>query len=144
MAKNLIPQIAQMLGVAIGEEFKIKDKHGEFVSDKTYKFSENDLMYFHQDDNIYRIVSRTTLCSLLNSNYKVVKLPWKPKAGEQYYSFGGRLIGDPSIWIVIEAAWQGLAYDVAMFDKGWVYRTKEEAESALPRVAAEMGVEYEL
>ena len=229
MAKNLIPQIAQMLGVAIGEEFKIKDKHGEFVSDKTYKFSENALMYFHQDDNIYRIVSRTTLCSLLNSNYKVVKLPWKPKeatevytfsfttheynsrfcphkgvwyvtkwnwagfpwqiaaldkgwvfptreeaeaalpavakevgaeyelptsdteavepwkpkAGEQYYSFGGRFFGDPTVWIVIDVIWQGLAYDVAMFDKGWVYKSKEEAQAALPKVAAEIGVEYE-
>ena len=75
---------------------------------------------------------------------KYGKLPWKPKAGEQYYSFGGRFFGDPTVWIVVDVIWQGLAYDVAMFDKGWVYRTKEEAESALPRVAAEMGVEYEL
>ena len=76
MAKNLIPQIAQMLGVAIGEEFKIKDKHSEFVSDKTYKFSENALMYFHQEDgNICRIVADSmTLCSLLNGYLEVVIL----------------------------------------------------------------------
>lgn len=145
MAKNLIPEIIQMLGVAIGEEFKIKDKHGEFVSDKTYKFSENALMYFHQeDDNIYRIVSRTTLCSLLNGNYEIVKLPWKPKVGEKYYSFGGKFIGDSSIWIIVDVIWDGLAYDVDMLDKGWVFRTKEEAKAALPAVAAELGVEYEL
>jgi hypothetical protein len=141
MAKNLIPEIIQMLGVAIGEEFKIKDKHGEFVSDKTYKFSENALMYFHQeDDNIYRIVSRTTLCSLLNGNYGIVKLPWKPKKGEYYYTF--ELLGDK--WVVHSSWWGGFPNEYAMLDKGWVYRTCEEAEAALPKVAEELGVEYEL
>lgn len=32
----------------------------------------------------------------------------------------------------------------ALLDKGWIYRTKEEAEDALTKVAAEMGMEYEL
>lgn len=140
MAKNLIPEIAKLLGVEVGEEFKIKDKHGEFVSDKTYKFSENALMYFHQDDNIYRIVSRTTLCSLLNGNYEVVKLPWKPKEGEIYYSFG-TICGK---WVVCSDMWAGAPCDYALLDKGWVYSTKEEATAALPAVAKEMGVEYKL
>ena len=140
MAKNLIPEIIQMLGVAIGEEFKIKDKHGEFVSDKTYKFSENALMYFHQeDDNIYRIVSRTTLCSLLNGNYEIVKLPWKPKKGEDYYTFGG----SDGIWRVSQQHWTCHPFDLALFEKGWVYRTRAEAEAALHAVAAEMGVKHE-
>lgn len=82
--------------------------------------------------------------ALLNGTDEIVKLPWKPKAGEQYYSFGSRYIGDPSIWIIVDAIWNGVAYDVAMFDKGWVYRTRAEAEAALPKVASEIGVEYEL
>ena len=32
----------------------------------------------------------------------------------------------------------------ALLEKGWVYRTQEEAKSALPKVAKELGVEYEL
>lgn len=141
MAKNLIPEIAYMLGVEIWEEFKIKDKHGEFVSDKTYKFSENALMYFHQeDDNIYRIVSRTTLCSLLNGNYGIVKLPWKPKKGEYYYTF--ELLGDK--WVVRSLHWGGFPNEYGLLEKGWVYRTCAEAQSALPAVAKEMGVDYEL
>lgn len=141
MAKNLIPQIAKILGVELGEEFKIKDKHGESVSDKTYKFSENALMYFHQeDDNIYRIVSRTTLCSLLNGNYEIVKLPWKPKKGDAYYTFEifrGK-------WVVRSLWWTGAPCNYALLNKGWVFRTKEEAEDALTKVAAKMGVEYEI
>lgn len=145
MAKNLIPEIIQMLGVAIGEEFKIKDKHGEFVSDKTYKFSENALMYFHQeDDNIYRIVSRTTLCSLLNGNYEIVKLPWKPKKGEKYYTFVLMVALMSDKWVVRSSRWDGLPNEYALLDKGWVYRTEAEAQDALTKVAAEMGVEYEI
>lgn len=142
MSKNLIPQIAQMLGVAIGEEFKIKDKHGEFVSDKTYKFSENALMYFHQDDNIYRIVSRTTLCSLLNGNYEVVKLPWKPKEEEHYYTFTSTY--KYTKWKIGLNCWHTEPQNLAFLKAGWVYKTRAEAEAALPKVAAEMGVEYEI
>lgn len=32
----------------------------------------------------------------------------------------------------------------ALLDKSWIYRTKAEAETALPAVAAEMEVQYEL
>ena len=38
MVKNLIPEIARMLGVEIGEEFKV-----EGVADKTYKFIINKI-----------------------------------------------------------------------------------------------------
>lgn len=142
MAKNLIPGIARMLGVKLGEEFKIKDKHGEFVSDKTYKFSENALMYFHQDDNIYRIVSRTTLCSLLNGNYEVVKLPWKPKEEEHYYTFTSTY--KYTKWKIGLNCWHTEPQNLAFLKAGWVFRTRQEAEAALPKVAAEFGVDYEL
>lgn len=133
MAKNLIPEIARMLGVKLGEEFKIKDKHGEFVSDKTYKFSENALMYFHQDDNIYRIVSRTTLCSLLNGNYEVVKLPWKPKEEEHYYTFTSTY--KYTKWKIGLNCWHTEPQNLAFLKAGWVFRTRQEAEAALPKVA---------
>lgn len=137
MSKNLIPEIAKMLGVDLGEEFKIKGYDG-----LTYKITDNGLELTAVDGKKW--FDHGALNSLLKGKMEIVKLPWKPKAGEQYYSFGGRLIGDPTVWIVVDVIWQGLAYDVAMFDKGWVFRTKEEAEDALPKVAAEMGVDYEL
>ena len=40
--------------------------------------------------------------------------------------------------------WDAHPYERALLDKGWVYRTQEEAKSALPAVAKEMGVDYEL
>lgn len=140
MSKNLIPRIAAMLGLQLGEEFKVKG-----YDELTYRFASDGLKLTYDNGlEISGLTAKVALVALLNGKDEIVKLPWKPKAGEQYYSFGGRLIGDPSVWIVIDVIWQGLAYDVAMFDKGWIYRTKEEAETALPKVAAEIGVEYEL
>lgn len=34
--------------------------------------------------------------------------------------------------------------EYALLDKGWVFHTKEEDKAALPAVAKEMGVEYEI
>lgn len=137
---NLIPQIARMLGVEIGEEFQIKE-YGERI----YRFANSGLQLIY--DNGVRNLNTTTnmaLSGLLSGDFEIVKMPWKPKFGEKYYSFGGKFIGDSSIWIIVDVIWDGLAYDVDMLDKGWVFHTKEEAKAALPAVAAELGVEYEL
>lgn len=140
MSKNLIPEITQHLGVAIGEEFKIKDKHGKFLGDKTYKFSENALMYFHQEDgNICRIVADSmTLCSLLNGNFEVAKLPWNLKNGEDYYTFGI----SAGVWVVWQQHWTNHPFDYALLAKGWVYPSKKEAEFALSKVAPEFDAKY--
>lgn len=70
----------------------------------------------------------------------VVKLPWKPKKGETYYTF--ELLNGK--WIVHLLWWIDSPNEYALLDKGWIYRTKAEAETALPAVAAEMEVQYEL
>lgn len=140
---NLIPEICKMLGVELGEEFKVRSIFGGSPNNKIYHFGTKELFYTHEK-NQNEIKDEYTLTELINGDCEIVKLPWKPKVGEKYYSFGGRFIGDPSIWIVVDVIWDGLAYDIAMYDKGWVYRTQEEAKAALPKVAAELGVEYEL
>ena len=140
MEKNLIPEIARMLGVELGEEFKVKG-YDELI----YRLTNDGLKLTHDSGiELADVSAKVAFAALLNGKDEIIKLPWKPKAGEQYYSFGGRFFGDPTVWIVVDVIWQGLAYDVAMFDKGWVYRTKEEAKAALPAVAKELGVEYEL
>lgn len=140
---NLIPEIAKMLSVELGEEFKVRSIFGGSPNNKIYYFGTKELFYTHEK-NQNKIKDEYTLTELINGDCEIIKLPWKPKVGEKYYSFGGRFIGDPSIWIVVDVIWDGLAYDIAMYDKGWVYRTQEEAKAALPKVAVELGVEYEL
>ena len=134
MEKNLIPQIAQMLGVEIGEDFKIKG-----YTEQTYRFDDDGLKVIYSY-LMKKTFANVMLGSLLAGKAEIVKLPWKPKKGDAYYTFV--LIGDK--WGVGSLRWDGFPNEYALLDKGWVYRTRAEAEDALTKVAAEMGVEYEI
>lgn len=135
MAKNLIPEIAQMLGVELGEEFKIKGREGAI-----YKFVVGGLLVSDDDAEKVYTTANMPLIGLVRGDIEIVKLPWKPKKGDIYYSFN-LVYG---IWVVCQHVLTGSPCDYALLDKGWVYRTQEEAEAALPAVAAEMGVQYVL
>ena len=131
MAKNLIPEICKMLGVELGEEFKVEGDN------RTYWF---DLDGLHSGKYVAGDEDDAMLHDLLCGEVEIVKLPWKPKKGDAYYTFDifrGK-------WVVRSLWWTGAPCTYALLDKGWVFRTKEEAEDALTKVAAEMGVEYEI
>lgn len=135
MAKNLIPEIAKMLGVEIGEEFKIKGREGAI-----YKFIVDGLLVSDDDAEKVYTTAHMPLVGLVRGDIEIVKLPWKPKKGDVYFTF--ELLGGK--WVVRSFWWGGFPNEYALLDKGWIYRTCEEAEAALPKVAAEMGVKYEL
>lgn len=135
MGKNLIPEICKMLGVELGEEFKIKGYDG-----LTYKLTDNGLELTTVDGQKTKWFDHGALNSLLKGKMEIIKLPWQPKKGETYYTF--ELLGDK--WGVRSSWWGGSPDEYALRDKGWLYRTCEEAEAALPKVATEMGVEYEI
>ena len=65
---------------------------------------------------------------------------WKPKKGETYFTFV--LMDDK--WGVGSLHWDGFPNEYALLDKGWVYRTRAEAQAALPAAAKEIGVEYKI
>ncbi|WP_304110665.1 hypothetical protein [Phascolarctobacterium succinatutens] len=136
---NLIPEIAKMLGVELGEEFKVRSIFEGSPNNKIYHFGTKELFYTHEK-NQNKIKDEYTLTELINGDAEIVKLPWKPKAGDEYYSFGCAR----EEWFVRKQQWTNHPLDLALLDKGWVFRTKEEAQAALPKVAKEMGVEYEL
>lgn len=138
MAKNLIPQIAQMLGVELGEEFKVKGD-----DETTYIFTDDGLKLTYDGGiGIVEISSDVAFAALVNGKDEIVKLPWKPKKGDVYYTFSFGGLSEE--WVVVKQQWDAHPYERALLDKGWVYRTREEAKSALPAVAKEMGVDYEL
>lgn len=139
MSNNLIPKIAKMLGVELGEEFKIKGREGAI-----YKFIVDGLLVSYDDAEKVYTATHVPLVGLVRGDIEIVKLPWKPKKGETYYTFVLMVVLMGDKWVVRSSRWGGFPNEHALLDKGWVYRTKEEAEAALPKVAAEMGVDYEL
>lgn len=139
MSKNLIPKIARMLGVEFGEEFKIKGYEEWF-----YKFDNDRALMFKHNDDVKMPVAPVSVYvaffALLRGECEIIKLPWKPKKGDVYFTF--TLMGDK--WGTHSYWWGGFPDEYALLDKGWIYRTEKEAEAALPKVAKEMGVDYEL
>ena len=133
MGKNLIPEIAKMLGVELGEEFKIEGR--EYI----FHFVDNGLVACRADGS--ELPHENCLAHflwLINGEEEIVKLPWKPKMYEQYWTFDK--LGQK--WIAVCSSWAKYPYEILLFDKGWVFRTREEAQTALPKVAKEMGVDY--
>ena len=136
MSKNLIPKIAKLLGVEVGEEFKVKGD-----DELTYTLTDDGLkITFARGIEISQVSTNSAFVALVMGKDEIVKLPWKPKKGEDYYTFSG----SDDIWRVSRQHWTCHPFDLAVLAKGWAYHTRKEAEAALPKVAAEMGVDYEL
>lgn len=75
MAKNLIPEIAKMLGVEISEEFKIRgDDRTCFI----------DLDGLHLDYHLASDEDNAILLDLLCGEAEIVKMPWRPDYRQMY------------------------------------------------------------
>lgn len=135
MTKNLIPEIAKMLGVELGEEFKI-----DIRSNDIFQITESGI-WMKKDVNKDKWVEKPfEFMMLCNGDAVIVKMPWKPKEGDIFYSFDIRY----GKWVVCSYMWLRVPHNYALLAKGWVYKTCAEAQAALPDVAKEMGVEYEI
>ncbi len=135
MSKNLIPKIAKMLGLKLGEEFKI-DTSGDDI----FKITESGVWMRKSIDKEEWLEKPFEFVMLCNGDAEIIRLPWEPKEGESFYTFTAAY-GE---WSVSLDVWAEEPCNYALLDKGWVYRTQEEAEAALPTIAKEMGVKYEL
>lgn len=138
MGKNLIPEIAKMLGVELGEEFKVKGR--EYI----FHFVDNGLIAYRTDGSVLPYENCLAhFLWLINGEEEIVKMPWKPKEGQTVYSFYS--VGLDGTLKVVDFIWvNDIITFQALVKAGWVYKTRAEAEAALPAVAKEFGVEYEL
>lgn len=85
-------------------------------------------------------------CKQCEQNHKtkltIKSMRFKPKQGDVFWSFYRSISSDK--WLVISITWTNTVTDIARFKVGWCYRTEAEAKSALPEIAKEQGVGYEL
>ena len=127
---NLISEIAEKLGVELGEEFEVLPKTAApGYKSSRYRFSEQGLEF----SNYIHCPSETgwsptdTITGLLNGKISIIKLPYKPKKDDLYFCVkwdGDTLYTDDYVW-------DGRSYvDYLMMYSGNVFRTKSEAERA--------------
>lgn len=122
MGKNLIPEIAKMLGVELGEEFIIENKDR-----KETVVLAMDGFHVIQPNNVVGPDHGKLLSKVLQGLYEVKKKPWELKYKETYYR--------PNIIYkrVSAVLWRGGTFDYSLKELGMVYRTREEAEAHLEK-----------
>ena len=128
---NYYKKIAEMLGVELGEEFKVKLKSGK-RSEQAYKFTEEGFV-----DTKYEIIDIFNFFEILKGNVEIVKLPWKPKKGEAYWHYSKG-------W---EQAtfrkWEGTSDDLWTWKCGSCFRTEEEANTKGKEIMEQIQKEFE-
>ena len=130
-------QFAEMLGLELGQEFRLVKHDGTKVDNDLYKIREDGLFYKKRKDGVWLSEPSTTLSSLLQGLCKVVPNPWKPKYGEQYWSYS----------VKRSQACCGMfgeyVKDYACWKLGNCCKTSEEAQSKGKEIMEQIKKEYE-
>lgn len=123
MEKNYMPEVANMLGVEIGEPFDVFDEDGEIKGCGPYRFTDETIV--NCDDEGAPI---WLLHYLLCGKNTIQKRPWRPKEGELYWlvTVGGLLKYD--------YFWRDSLGSLTLLNMGNCFPTKEVAEAAVPEM----------
>lgn len=108
--------LANLLEVEIGEEFRLKD------SSCPYRITNESMEYKDDGGKWCHITYADTILDLLNGNNKIIKQQWKPKYDDHFYavdSVHNTIVGD---------IWKGTTFDYVYYAIGNCFRTREDAE----------------
>jgi len=131
-------QFAEMLGLELGQEFGTVEPNSKQESKDVYRI-EDDGVYSAVSSNaaLWARTQSTIVDRLLGGVLVPVPKPWKPKYGEQYWSYSLKInrtccnmFGE-----FIE--------DYAMWKSGNCFRTEEEAQSKGKEIMEKLVKEYE-
>lgn len=134
---NYYKQFAEMLGLELEQEFRLVNPDGTKVDNDLYKIREDGLFYKKRKDGVWLPEPSTTLSSLLQGLCKAVPKPWKPKYGEQYWSYS--LKSNQACFSLFGNCFE----DYAIWKSGNCFRAKEEAETKGKEIMEKLVKEYE-
>ena len=121
--KNIMPEIAKLLGVEINEEFYIKDATGK--DDDLHRFTSETFEYY--DQSMGEWCETLRFVDLVCGLAEIVKKPFEPKNGERYWTVYWKEIGDMPC--AVYENWRGDSCDFANKVSGNCFRTEAEAEA---------------
>lgn len=116
MGKNYMPEIAQMLGVEIGEEFEILLETGGALDVGPYKFTSKTIL-----DRDGEEIDGFLVIDLLNGIGTIQKRPWRPRVGELFWTINGK--GDAE-----QYHFTNDVRDLALLNMGNCFPSKEAAK----------------
>ena len=124
---NNMEKVAEMLGVKLGERFKLRDR--EYLIDRhglNRYYPGNDMGF--PDDAL--------LSALIRGELNIEKLPWKPRSHDKYWYIstnGNAGYGE----------WLDSVVDYAMYYAGNCFETRDEALKHAPEVIDKLRRKYE-
>ena len=121
---NKYKDVAKLFDLELYEIFYVKQKNGNFIEGRTpsgirkleYHFSESGL--FTANGGPYA----NDLMILLDGDWEVVKLPFKPKKNESYWYYAHN-------YEAVQTKWDSSTFDYEFWKSGNCFRTEEEAET---------------
>lgn len=129
-------QFAEMLGVELNEEFKLKPSCLEKPWNSLYRFSTDGLENKYSDGAWVKC-EKGAIDQILIGQTEVIKIPWKPKKGEAYWHYS-------KVW---EQAtfrnWEGTLDDLCTWKCGSCFRTEEEANAKGKEIMEQIQKEFE-
>lgn len=122
---NYMKEVAEMLGVEIGEEFDIILPENIPSEYNPFKIGERGLV--GKNGNL----ANDYLLTLLNGISEIKKSPWKPKYGEWFWivKSTGRVISIKNL---------GAESDAGLIEFGNCFKTQEEAITHADEMVAKM------
>lgn len=120
---NYMPEIAQMLGVEIEEEFDVIYETGQKSDWGPYKITSDGLV----DESGNWKLHATALFNLLTGKYTIQKRPWRPKKGELFWTINGK--GNVEKYHFLNDM-----CDLALLNMGNCFPTKKAALAAVPEM----------
>lgn len=120
---NYMREIAGLLGVELGESFKIGDDNiGKYHN--YYRLTEENGVETSDNNDVWEVATAGALKRLIMGEFRIVKLPWKPQEDEKYYV---PFIATKPINMYDEHYWENDDVDIERYRMGLVCKTEEEA-----------------
>lgn len=133
---NYYKQIAEMLGVKLEEEFKLKPSCLEKPWNSLYRFSTDGLENKYSDGAWVKC-EKGAIDQILIGQTEVIKIPWKPKEGELYWYYSKTLNQ------AISRNWDAENYALCLWKCGNCFKTEKEANEKGKEIMKQIQKEYE-
>lgn len=134
---NYWKQFAELLGLELNESFRLVKPNREKLYNVLYKITEDGLYYKVANTDGWYDEPSVTLDYILNGDYSVVKLPWKPKKGDIYWHYSGVSKEENA------AKWGGKFIDLLLWKCGDCFKTAEEAKTKGKEIMEQIQKEFE-
>lgn len=119
---NHMSEVAELLDVELGEVFQIDNCRS--VAKKDFRFTEDGLEQRNTADGEWIEGDEWILALLLTGEADIIKLPWKPQNGKQYYI--PRITTNQEYMYDIYC-WDDNDYDKTYYSMGLVCKNTGEA-----------------